>query len=94
MAVYTVSEVTAYLRQSLEADPFLSDLYVLGEVSNLRVSGAGHSYFTLKDGQAVLNCVMFKGQTGANLLSNGASVSTHGRFSFYEPAVPLTSWWT
>lgn len=85
MAVYTVSEVTAYLRQSLEADPFLSDLYVLGEVSNLRVSGAGHSYFTLKDGQAVLNCVMFKGQTGANLLSNGASVSTHGRFSFYEP---------
>lgn len=85
MAVYTVSEVTAYLRQSLEADPFLSDLYVLGEVSNLRVSGAGHSYFTLKDGQAVLNCVMFKGQPGANLLSNGASVSTHGRFSFYEP---------
>ena len=85
MAVYTVSEVTAYLRQSLEADPFLSDLYVLGEVSNLRVSGAGHSYFTLKDGQAVLNCVMFKGQPGADLLSNGASVSTHGRFSFYEP---------
>ena len=85
MAVYTVSEVTAYLRQSLEADPFLSDLYVLGEVSNLRVSGAGHSYFTLKDGQAVLNCVMFKGQAGADLLSNGASVSTHGRFSFYEP---------
>ena len=85
MAVYTVSEVTAYLRQSLEADPFLSDLYVLGEVSNLRVSGAGHSYFTLKDGHAVLNCVMFKGQTGADLLSNGASVSTHGRFSFYEP---------
>lgn len=85
MAVYSVSQVTAYLRQSLEADPFLSDLYVLGEVSNLRVSGAGHSYFTLKDGQAVLNCVMFKGQTGADLLANGGSVSTHGHFSFYEP---------
>ncbi len=85
MAVYTVSQVTAYLRQSLEADPFLSDLYVLGEVSNLRVSGAGHSYFTLKDGQGVLNCVMFKGQTGANLLANGGSVSTHGHLSFYEP---------
>lgn len=84
-AVYTVSQVTAYLRESLEADPFLSDLFVVGEVSNLRVSGAGHAYFTLKDGQAVLNCVMFKGQSGAELLANGTSVSTHGHISFYEP---------
>ncbi len=85
MAVYTVSQVTAYIRELLEADPLLTDLYVLGEVSNLRVSATGHSYFTLKDGQAVLNCVMFKGQTGANLLANGTSVSTHGHLSFYEP---------
>jgi exodeoxyribonuclease VII large subunit len=83
--VYTVSQVTAYLRDALETDPLLSDLLVVGEVSNLRVSAAGHSYFTLKDGQAVLNCVMFKGQPGANLLANGASVSTHGHISFYEP---------
>jgi exodeoxyribonuclease VII large subunit len=69
----------------LETDHLLSDLLVVGEVSNLRVSAAGHSYFTLKDGQAVLNCVMFKGQPGANLLANGASVSTHGHISFYEP---------
>jgi exodeoxyribonuclease VII large subunit len=85
VAVYSVSQVTAYLRESLEADPLLSDLYVLGEVSNLRVSSGGHSYFTLKDGQAVLNCVMFKGQTGAGLLAGGAAVSTHGHLSFYEP---------
>jgi len=77
--------VTAYLREVLEADPFLSDLYVMGEVSNLRVSAAGHSYFTLKDGLAVLNCVMFKSQPGADLLDNGVSVSTHGHMSFYEP---------
>ena len=85
MAVYTVSQVTGYLRESLESDPILSDLYVVGEVSNLRVSGAGHSYFTLKDAQSVLNCVMFKGQTGAGLLENGGAVSTHGHLSFYEP---------
>ena len=84
-SVYTVSQVTAYLRESLEGDPILSDLFVVGEVSNLRVSAAGHSYFTLKDGQAVLNCVMFKGQAGSELLANGAEVSTHGRISFYEP---------
>ena len=85
MAVYTVSQVAAYLRESLEADPILGDLYVMGEVSNLRVSAAGHSYFTLKDGLAVLNCVMFKGQTGAGLLGHGAAVSTHGHMSFYVP---------
>ena len=84
-SVYTVSQVTAYLRESLEGDPILSDLFVVGEVSNLRVSAASHSYFTLKDGQAVLNCVMFKGQPGSDLLANGAAVSTHGRISFYEP---------
>ena len=84
-SVYTVSQVTAYLRESLEGDPILSDLFVVGEVSNLRVSAAGHSYFTLKDGQAVLNCVMFKGQAGSELLVSGAAVSTHGRISFYEP---------
>jgi exodeoxyribonuclease VII large subunit len=73
------------LREVLEADPFLSDLYVTGEVSNLRVSAAGHSYFTLKDSLAVLNCVMFKNQPGADLLEDGTSVSTHGHMSFYEP---------
>jgi exodeoxyribonuclease VII large subunit len=85
VAVYTVSQVTAYLRECLESDPFLADLYIMGEVSNLRVSAAGHSYFTLKDGQAVLNCIMFRGQPGADLLDNGTSVSAHGHMSFYEP---------
>ena len=59
MAVYTVAQVTAYLRQILESDPVLSDLWVVGEASNLRVSSAGHSYFTLKGEQSVLRCVMF-----------------------------------
>ena len=85
MAVYTVSQVTSYLREALESDPLLGDLNVVGEVSNLRVSGAGHSYFTLKDDQNVLNSVMFRGQPGADLLANGSSVSAHGRITFYEP---------
>jgi exodeoxyribonuclease VII large subunit len=85
VAVYTVSQVTSHLRQSLESDPLLADLWVVGEISNLRVSSAGHSYFTLKDDQSVLNCVMFRGQDGAELLANGTAVSAHGRISFYEP---------
>ena len=85
MAVYTVTQVTSHLRQSLESDPLLADLWVVGEISNLRVSSSGHSYFTLKDDDSVLNCVMFRGQSGAELLANGTAVSAHGRITFYEP---------
>ena len=85
MAVYTVSQVTAYLTEVLETDPLLADLTVKGEVSNLRVSSAGHAYFTLKDEQSVLNCVMFRGQPGAELLTNGIALLAHGQVRFYEP---------
>ena len=85
MAVYSVSQVTSHLRQALDSDPLLADLWVIGEVSNLRVSSSGHSYYTLRDDQAVLNCVMFRGQPGAELLANGTAVSAHGRITFYEP---------
>ena len=84
MAVYTVAQVTAHLRQKLEGDPLLADLWILGEASNLRVSSAGHSYFTLKDDQSVLRCVMFKGQPGSELLTEGTALSAHGHITFYE----------
>ena len=85
MAVYSVSQVTGYLTEVFESDPLLADLTVKGEVSNLRVSSAGHAYFTLKDEQSVLNCVMFRGQPGAELLANGIALLAHGRVRFYEP---------
>ncbi|MCH7605983.1 MAG: exodeoxyribonuclease VII large subunit [Chloroflexi bacterium] len=85
MALYSVSQVAAHLKEVLESDPLLADLSVEGEVSNLRISGAGHAYFTLKDDQAVLNCVMFRGQQGQELLANGTAVTAHGRIRFYEP---------
>ncbi len=85
MPVYTVTQVATHLRQSIEGDPLLSDLWVAGEVSNLRVSSSGHSYFTIKDDQSVLNCVMFKRQPGTEILANGAAISAHGHMSFYAP---------
>ena len=85
MAVYSVSQVTSHIKRSLEIDPWLDDLWVLGEVSNLQVAASGHTYFSLKDRQAVLRSVMFKGQPGSDLLAAGSSVSAHGRISFYEP---------
>jgi exodeoxyribonuclease VII large subunit len=84
-AVLTVSQVAVHLRELLESNPFLSDLWIVGEVSNLRASSSGHSYFTLKDSSASLNCVLFRGHGAAGMLENGKSVRSHGRMSFYEP---------
>tara|TARA_B100000315_G_scaffold17608_1_gene15763 strand:+ start:191 stop:1441 length:1251 start_codon:yes stop_codon:yes gene_type:complete len=85
VAVYTVSQVTRHLKESLENDPLLADLWLVGEVSNFRMSASGHAYFTLKDDQSVLNCVMFRGQPGVELLASGTAVSAHGRITFYTP---------
>ena len=49
MVVYTVSQVSAHIKESLESDPSLMDLWIIGEVSGLRASSAGHTYFSLKD---------------------------------------------
>ena len=84
MAVFTVSDIARYLKNSLERDPVLGDLWVSGEVSNLRTYPSGHTYFTLKDGQCQIRSVMFKGGRGAELLSDGGLVTGHGRVSFYE----------
>ncbi|MBC8280502.1 MAG: exodeoxyribonuclease VII large subunit [Chloroflexi bacterium] len=83
MAVYTVSQVSSHIKESLESDPLLMDLWIVGEVSGLRASSAGHTYFSLKDRESLLRCVMFRGQRGAELLSEGDSVSAHGKISFY-----------
>jgi len=83
--VYSVSQLATYLRELLETDLHLADLWVEGEVSNLSRSTAGHTYFTLKDEFAQMRCVMFRRQYGGGIvLENGAQVVAHGRVSFFE----------
>jgi exodeoxyribonuclease VII large subunit len=83
--VYSVSQLATYLRELLEADLHLADLWVEGEVSNLSRSAAGHTYFTLKDEFAQMRCVMFRRQHGGGTdLENGVQVVAHGRISFFE----------
>jgi exodeoxyribonuclease VII large subunit len=84
MAVYSVSQITTYLRQVVEQDFLLQDIWVSGEISNLARPGSGHSYFTLREGGRSLRCVMFRTAIGAERLSEGAAVITHGRVSIYE----------
>jgi exodeoxyribonuclease VII large subunit len=84
MQIYAVSEITTYLRELLESDLHLADLWVSGEVSNLTRSAAGHLYFTLKDESAQLRCVFFRRPNMGEPLENGHQVVAHGRISLYE----------
>ncbi|MFQ5886735.1 MAG: exodeoxyribonuclease VII large subunit, partial [Anaerolineae bacterium] len=59
-AILTVSEVTRYIRDLLESDLLLRDLWIQGEVSNFSRSMAGHIYFTLKDEEASIRCVLWR----------------------------------
>ena len=85
-ASYSVFELNAYLRQLMEGDPNLQDVWVRGEISNLSVPKSGHMYFTLKDPQASLRCVMWRSQVARLTYrpEEGAAVEVHGSISVYE----------
>ena len=84
MAIYSVAQITKYLKNLLASDSIVSDLWVRGEISNLTKSGAGHFYFTLKDLDSQIRCVMFRPAFGSDHLHNGSAVSLHGNISIYE----------
>jgi len=83
---YTVSQLMARIRSTVEADPLLADVSVEGEVSNFRQAVSGHCYFTLKDAGAELRCVMWRSvaQVLRALPADGDLVLAHGRVGVYE----------
>jgi len=83
--VLTVSELTASVRRLIERE--IGSVWVTGEISNLRLQGSGHAYFSLKDAGAQLNCVLFRGEATSfsrNLLSDGQKVVLFGDLTVYE----------
>ncbi|MFW6074212.1 MAG: exodeoxyribonuclease VII large subunit [Chloroflexota bacterium] len=86
MQILSVDQVTAYLKDVLDNDPLLGDVWIRGEVSSFHKSAAGHCYFTLTDGQASLSCVLFlNNQFGLQTLPRqGDAILAHGRISIYE----------
>ncbi len=86
-SVLTVSAVNAYIRQKLEADFTLQDLWLEGEISNWKQAASGHIYFTLKDSQANMRCVIWRSQAAQLIYmpqQDGEAVLAHGRISVYE----------
>jgi exodeoxyribonuclease VII large subunit len=82
--VLTVTELTRSIRTLLEGE--IGEIWVEGEISNLRVQSSGHQYFTLKDEGAQLSCVLFRGNSTrlATPLKDGMQVQLFGGLTVYE----------
>lgn len=85
--LFTVSEITRYLKDLFDTDDLLADIWVAGEVSNLSQALSGHLYFTLKDAACQLQCVLFRQQAQRQSMvpQNGMALLAHGRITVYEP---------
>lgn len=83
--VLSVSDLNEYVRRSLAADPMLQGLRLRGEISNFKRHSSGHWYFTLKDAQSRINCVMFRQYNmGVSLRpADGMAVIVSGSVSLY-----------
>jgi len=82
--VLSVHELTLQIKRLLEKQ--IGQVWVTGEITNLRVQSSGHVYFTLKDAEAQLNCILFRGDAVANrsLLEDGRKVILQGDLTVYE----------
>src|SRR6266853_5311036 len=82
--VLSVSELTWQIRRLLEQQ--VGQVWVTGEITNLRNQSSGHLYFTLKDAAAQLSCVLFRGelQVDRSLLEDGRKVVLQGEVTVYE----------
>jgi exodeoxyribonuclease VII large subunit len=82
----SVAELNRYMRELMDSDEILRDVWVQGEVSNLARPSSGHIYFTLKDSTSALKCVIWK-TTVMRLpisLQSGMAIEAHGAVSVYE----------
>lgn len=83
--VFSVSQVNNYVKTMMERDELLTGLLVRGEISNYKCYPSGHHYFSLKDEQGSIRCVMFRGDAVRLRFrpANGMSVVAFGRVSVF-----------
>jgi exodeoxyribonuclease VII large subunit len=81
----SVTELTGQIKRLLESG--VGRVWVTGELTNVRVQASGHLYFTLKDSNAQLNCVLFRGESQADrsIVQDGRKVTLEGELTVYEP---------
>lgn len=83
--VFSVSDLNDRVKALLDGDVLLQNLFVLGEISNYKLYPSGHHYFTMKDAESAVRCVMFRGSASklAFRPENGMKVVANGRVSVF-----------
>lgn len=84
--IYSVSEFNRYIKSCIDSNPVFNNVAVSGEISNYKLYPSGHHYFSLKDENCQIKCVMFKSSAISLKFrpQNGMSVIALGRVSIYE----------
>ena len=82
----TVTQLNHYVKEKIESDAYLANVLVKGEISNFKHHFTGHMYFTLKDENSLIKCVMFKTYTShlAFMPKDGMQVMVLGTVSVFE----------
>jgi exodeoxyribonuclease VII large subunit len=83
---YSVATLTVLVKNRIESDPELQDIWVEGEVSNMTRASSGHWYFTLKDSASQIKCVVWRSSAERQQTrpENGHALMAHGYVSVYE----------
>ena len=83
--VLSITQINEYIRTLMDSDALLAGLAVKGEISNYKLYPSGHHYFTLKDSEGALRCVMFRGDAVSMRFQpqNGMQVIAAGRISVF-----------
>jgi len=84
--IWSPVELNRHIRQLIESDYRMGDLWLAGEVTNLSQPSSGHLYFTIRDAEAAVRCVMWKNEAAGLLRipEDGEAIETHGNISVYE----------
>jgi len=82
----TITELNRYMKEKVAEDEFLQNVYVKGEISNFKNHYTGHMYFTLKDENSLIKCIMFKSfaERLKFMPKDGTKVVVFGTVSVYE----------
>lgn len=83
--IFSVSEANNFIKALLDGVPQLQEIFVRGEISNYKLYPSGHHYFTLKDAEGAMRCVLFRGNAGKLRFrpENGMKVIAFGRISVF-----------
>ena len=83
--IFSVSEANHFIKALLDGVPQLQEIFVRGEISNYKLYPSGHHYFTLKDAEGAMRCVLFKGNALRLRFrpENGQKVIAFGRISVF-----------